>query len=137
MATLPAFGDPAYTLTRALPGRDFQQTIADTTAALAEAGFGVLTTIDVQATMKKKLDEDLPGYTILGACAPKLAFQAVSAEPGIGALLPCNVVVVEEADQVVVAAIDPKAMFGAVDNPAVAPVADHVRELLQGALDAI
>lgn len=137
MATLPAYGTPAYALTRALPGRDFAATIEATKAALAESGFGVLTTIDVQATLKKKLDEDLPGYMILGACAPKFAFHALSMEPGIGVLLPCNVVVTEEPGQIVVSAIDPRAMFSVVTNADVAPVADQVRGLLQAALDRL
>ncbi len=137
MHTLPAFGEPSYTLTRHITDRDFATVIADATAALATVGFGVLTTIDVQATLKKKLDEDLPGYTILGACSPKFAFHALSMEPGIGALLPCNVVVAQQPDGVTVAAIDPKAMFSVIDHSDVGAVADEVRALLQQALAAI
>ena len=88
-----SFADPRYGLTRRLPGVSFEDAISRSTKALADEGFGILTEIDVRATLKKKLDVDFPNYKILGACNPPLAHKALSAEPGIGLLLPCNVVV--------------------------------------------
>ncbi len=128
---------PAYGLHTRLDGVDFDAAVERTTAALAGEGFGVLTTIDVQATMKKKLDLDTNRYTILGACNPPLAREALSAEAGIGLLLPCNVVVTEVEGGTVVAAIDPVAMFSVVARPDVAPLADAVRERLLRVLAAL
>ncbi len=108
------------------------------TEALAAAGFGVLTDIDVQATMKKKLGLAMPPYRILGACNPKLASEAIAAEPAIGALLPCNVVVRQDAAGAVhIEIMDPGAVLGLVANPAVAPLAAQVRHLLEQALAAV
>ncbi|ODU08778.1 MAG: ABC transporter ATP-binding protein [Rubrivivax sp. SCN 71-131] len=105
---------------------------------LGKVGFGILTEIDVQATMKKKLDADMPPYRILGACNPNFAHQAIGAEPQIGALLPCNVVVRQDAQAVVhVELMDPHAVLGLVDNPKVAPLAAQVRERLEQALSAL
>ncbi len=105
---------------------------------LAKVGFGILTEIDVQATMKKKLGVDVRPYRILGACNPHFAHQAMGAEPPIGALLPCNVVVREDAQGAVqVEMMDPHAVLGLVDNPAVAPLAAQVRERLEQALAAL
>lgn len=110
----------------------FDQAIADVTSALAAKGFGVLTDIDVQATMKMKLGADMPPYRILGACNPKMAFAALQAENKIGTMLPCNVVVRATADgDVEVAAVDPVASMQAIDKPALAEVARRVRELLR------
>lgn len=106
--------------------------------ALAGVGFGVLTEIDVQATMKKKIDLDMPPYWILGACNPRVASQAIAAEPGIGALLPCNVVVRQDtAGSVQVEVMDPQAVLGLVGNPGVMPLAGEVRALLEKALAAV
>ena len=106
--------------------------------ALAEEGFGVLTEIDVTATMKKKLDEDLPRYTILGGCNPKLALEAIRAEAGIGLLLPCNVVVAEDTSgSIVVSAVDPSALFGVVGRPDIASVADEVRARLERVIQSL
>ena len=102
------------------------------TEELAKVGFGVLTEIDVQATMKKKLDLDMPPYRILGACNPAFASRALAAEPAIGALLPCNVVVYEETGRTVVAAIDARRMMSVLDNPALASAAGMVRTRLSG-----
>lgn len=106
--------------------------------ALSAEGFGVLTEIDVQATMKKKLDRDLRYYTILGACNPEMAWQALSHEPKIGAMLPCNVVVRELEDgKIEVSAVDPQASMQAVENPELGEIAGEVRARLQKVIDAI
>ena len=132
------FGDPAYGLTRNLPGVSYTDAIERTRVALASEGFGVLTEIDVKATLKKKIDADFRPYIILGACNPALAFQALSAEPAIGLLLPCNVVVTEDdAGDAIVSAIDPVRMFDLIRQPGVEPLARDVRGRLARALAAI
>lgn len=109
-----------------------------TTAALARHGFGVLTDIDVQATMKKKLDLDMDGYRILGACNPKMASRALAAENKIGTMLPCNVIVRDQGNgRVEVAAVDPIASMQAVDNPDLAGIANEVRQMLQDVIAEI
>jgi uncharacterized protein (DUF302 family) len=116
----------------------FDRAVERTTEALAAEGFGVLTDIDVAGTLKKKLGETVPPYRILGACNPQFAHRALSAEPRIGALLPCNVVVREEGPGVVhVEFMDPDAVLGLAGRPEVAPIAAEVRAKLQRALDAI
>ena len=116
----------------------FDDAVATVTEELKKEGFGVLTEIDVAATLKKKLDEDMPPYRILGACNPALAHQAVSAVPEIGLLLPCNVLVREdEAGQVHVSFMDPGAVLGLVDKPEVVPLADQVKEKLQRVMAAL
>jgi len=115
----------------------FDEAIERATVALAERGFGVLTTIDVKATLKKKLDVDFRPYTILGACNPGYAHQALGAEPHIGAMLPCNVVVQEADDGVEVAAVDPVASMAAIENPALGEVATRVRAMLQEAVESL
>ena len=110
----------------------FDRAIERVTAALGENGFGVLTTIDVKATMKKKLDVDFRPYTILGACNPEFAHKALQSEDKIGTMLPCNVIVQETGEGVVeVAAVDPVASMQAVKNPALAATANDVRDLLK------
>ncbi|MDJ0700387.1 MAG: DUF302 domain-containing protein [Woeseiaceae bacterium] len=117
---------------------DFDAAIDKVTDELSKEGFGVLTEIDVAATMKKKLDEDMPPYKILGACNPKLAHQAVSAVPEIGLLLPCNVLVREDADgQVHVSFMDPESVLGLVDDPGVDPLAAQVRQKLEHVLESL
>ncbi len=116
---------------------DFELVVDRVTGALAEEGFGVLTTIDVQATMKAKLDIDRDPYMILGACNPPLANRAISAEPSIGALLPCNVVVRQDGRRVVVEFMDPAAVLRIVDNPDVPQLADEVRSRLDKVARAI
>ncbi|MDP2085695.1 MAG: DUF302 domain-containing protein, partial [Gemmobacter sp.] len=103
----------------------------------AANGFGVLTEIDVKATMKKKLEADMPGYRILGACNPKMAWEAIGMEPRVGAMLPCNVILREVAGGVEVSAIDPVASMQAIDNDALQGVAGQVRDLLAKAVAAI
>src|SRR6185437_14363288 len=117
----------------------YEQAIERTRAALKEQGFGVLTEIDVKSTLKAKLDADFRPYVILGACNPPLAHRALSADLGIGLLLPCNVVVYDNLDGTsTVEAMDPQAALGLVgDNPAIAEVAQEARARLHHALDAI
>lgn len=129
------FGDPSYALTRRFTDRSFGEVVSSVREAIGTEGFGVLTEIDVKATMKKKLDVDFRDYVILGACNPPLAHQALTHEPGIGVLLPCNVVVASDPDgAVVVSAIDPVKMFSVVEEPHLEPVARDVRDRLVRAL---
>jgi len=130
-------GNPAYTKNTRVRGASFEDVVQKVRDELQKEGFGVLTEIDLQATMKKKLDLDVPRYVILGACNPPLAHQAVSAEPGIGALLPCNVMVAEEAGGVFVGAIDPAAMFSVVHREDVLPVADEVGRRLDRVMKGV
>ena len=126
-----------YTFSRTLDA-DLATAEARTRAALSDEGFGVLTEIDIQATMKAKLDADVAGYPILGACNPPLAFQAMQAEPRIGAMLPCNVILRDVGDgQTEVSAIDPVASMAAVDNADLGAVATEVRERLQRVVAAL
>jgi uncharacterized protein (DUF302 family) len=119
-------------------GNPFDQVVSDVTEALKKEGFGVLTDIDVKATMKKKLDVELKKYRILGACNPKFAYQALQKEDKIGTMLPCNVIVQELADgSIEVAAIDPIASMQAVQNPDLKEVADEVREKLQSVISSL
>ncbi|HSG94928.1 MAG TPA: DUF302 domain-containing protein [Afifellaceae bacterium] len=115
----------------------FETAIETVTAALKERGFGVLTTIDVKETLKKKINVDFRPYTILGACNPQFAHKALLAEDKIGAMLPCNVVVQETPDGVEVSAVDPAASMQAIDNPQLAAIAGQVRESLQEVIDAL
>ena len=110
----------------------FDEAIRHVTGALAGKGFGVLTTIDVRATMKQKLDIDFKPYTILGACNPQFAHRALQVEDKIGTMLPCNVVVQETGNgRVEVSAVDPAASMQAIDNPKLASIAGDVRGLLK------
>ena len=126
----------SYTYDRVLPGVALDDAEARIRQALEAAGFGVLTEIDVKATMKKKLDHDMPGYLILGACNPRMAREAIALEPRIGAMLPCNVILRETEDGTEVSAIDPVASMAAVDNARLHEVAGQVRDMLRGAVDA-
>ncbi|MEZ5771702.1 MAG: DUF302 domain-containing protein [Defluviimonas denitrificans] len=127
----------SYTIDRTLSGVSFDEADARTRAALQAHGFGVLTEIDVAATMKKKLDRDMPGYRILGACNPNMAWEAIGMEPKIGAMLPCNVILREVENGIEVSAIDPVASMMAVQNAALPGVAGQVREMLAKAVAAI
>jgi uncharacterized protein (DUF302 family) len=126
-----------YTMTVTLD-RAYDDVVRQVRDALAEQGFGVLTEIDVRATMKAKLDADVPAQVILGACRPQLAHQALEATPSLGALLPCNVVVRTEPDgRTAVEVIDPEAMARLEDSPVIREVADEARTRLRAALDAL
>jgi len=119
----------AYSFGTRVPG-----TVADlrprVEAALRAEGFGVLTEIDVQATLRAKLGVERTPYVILGACNPPLAHRAIEADPSVGALLPCNVVLREDGPETIVEAMDPMAALGIVDDPAIRPVATEARDRL-------
>ena len=119
-----------YTFGTRLPG-----SIADVRpsveAALAAEGFGVLTVIDVQATMKAKLGVERPPFVILGACNPPLAHRALEADPSVGALLPCNVVLREDGPDTIVEAMDPLAVLSLVEEPAIKPIAGEAKARLE------
>jgi len=116
----------------------FDEAIDRVTDELGKEGFGVLTEIDVKATLKKKLDKDMPPYRILGACNPTLAHQAISTVPEIGLLLPCNVLVREDDEnRVHVSFMDPESVLSLVDDPGVAPLAAEVKTRLQRVLAAL
>ena len=116
---------------------EFGPTVEKVTRELAKEGFGVLTEIDVAATLKKKLGVDTPPYKILGACNPQFAHKALQAEPQIGALLPCNVVVRSEAGKTVVEIMDPLAVLGLVGRPEIEPIAREVRGRLERVLAGV
>ena len=116
----------------------FDEAVKKATEALAKEGFGVLTEIDVAGTLKKKLDKDIPPYRILGACNPQFAHQALEAEPQIGALLPCNVVVrVDRDGKTIVEVMDPQAVLGLVGRKDIEPIAMEVRSRLKRMLDSL
>lgn len=115
----------------------FDETVERTKAALAEQGFGVLTEIDVQATLKTKLDQDMEPYLILGACNPQLASQALAVERDIGLLLPCNVVVRRDGASTLVQALDPQVMVSLPGRPELQGVADDAERRLKAALEAV
>lgn len=128
---------PSYTFTRTLDA-DLATAEERATNALAEEGFGIMTEIDVQATMKKKLDLDVAAYKILGACNPHFAHQALTAEPHIGVMLPCNVILRDVGEgQTEVSAIDPIASMSAVENDALAGIAGEVRARLQRVVESM
>lgn len=116
----------------------FEDAVAHVTRALAAKGFGVLTTIDVRATMRNKLGVELAPYTILGACNPHFAWRALQAEDKIGTMLPCNVIVTEKSPgKVEVAAVDPVASMTAIANPELAGIAQDVRGLLREVVNGL
>ncbi len=115
----------------------YEQAIEKVTDELKKEGFGVLTTIDVRETMKKKLNVDFTKYVILGACNPPFAHQALLAEEQIGLLLPCNVIVYEKNQKATVSVFDPMTMGVLVDNPKLEPIARQVKEKLQRVLAAV
>ncbi len=128
----------SYYISTTLKNTSFEDAIEKTTAALKEEGFGVLTEIDIKATLKKKLDADFYNYTILGACNPHMAHQALQAENKIGTMLPCNVIVQErEPGTVEVSAVDPAASMMAVQNDSLAGIAKEVQEKLTKVIKSI
>lgn len=123
-----------YTIKRTIDG-GFDDVVERTVAALKTEGFGVLSDIDIQSTLKAKLGADMSRYRILGACNPPLARQALQAEPTIGVMLPCNVVVHEtQSGKIEVAAIDPRTVIGAIGNPLLRTIAATVAEKLSRAV---
>lgn len=116
----------------------FENAIQKVTEALASEGFGVLTEIDLKATLKKKLDVDFYNYTILGACSPPFAYKALLAEDKIGTMLPCNVIVQEKVTgQIEVSAVDPAASMQAVENKALTEIATEIRNRLKKVIDQL
>jgi len=130
--------DVPYGITRRIAAADLQTARARITAALKEQGFGVLTEIDVTATLEQKIGAKIDPYVILGACNPKLAHRSITTEPGIGLLLPCNVVLTQDGPDTIVSAASPKAMFAIVANPPaeLAAVADEAEQKLRAAVAA-
>lgn len=126
----------SYTINRRITGTDFETIDKRIRDALAQRGFGVLTEIDVKATMKKKIDVDMEPYRILGACNPDMAYQAIGMEPRVGAMLPCNVIIRQVDDGVEISAIDPVASMQAIDNDELKRVAAQVRDQLAEAVAA-
>jgi uncharacterized protein (DUF302 family) len=120
-----------------LLGASYEDAIAKVTEELKIEGFGVLTEIDVKATMKTKLDVDFRKYVILGACNPSLAHKALTLEPHLGLLLPCNVIVYEDEGGTTVSIVDPAQMLSIANNPALEPVAAEARERLQRVVVAL
>jgi uncharacterized protein (DUF302 family) len=127
----------SYTINRLIENADFEDVDQRTRQALGDHGFGVLTEIDVKATMKKKLDKDMSGYRILGACSPGMAWEAIGLEPRVGAMLPCNVILREVSGGVEVSAVDPVASMTAIDNDELKQVAGKVRDMLSEVVEAI
>jgi uncharacterized protein (DUF302 family) len=116
----------------------FDQAVTRVTEALSKEGFGVLTDIDVAATLKKKLGQDFRPYRILGACNPQLAYRALTLEDKIGTMLPCNVIVQQgEGGAIEVSAVDPVASMQAIDNPSLGEVAKEVRAKLERVVDSL
>ena len=118
-------------------GLGFDEAISRVTEALSKEGFGVLTEIDVAATLKKKLGLDMPPYRILGACNPQFAHKAIEFEPQIGALLPCNVVVREEKGKTRIDIMDPHSVLQLVERPEIEAIATEVRKRLERVLAAL
>ena len=130
--------EATYGYTKNLGKVEFEVAVEKVTNELKNEGFGVLTEIDVKATLKKKLDVDFRQYKILGACNPPLAHQAISNEPLIGLLLPCNVVVMEEDDKTItVSAVNPMEMFKVVENSGMSEIAGQVDAKIRKVVDSL
>ena len=125
-----------YGFSTTLPG-GVEEAIETVTGALKEEGFGVLTTIDVQQTLKEKLGEEMDEYVILGACNPRLAHRAIGMEPNVGLLLPCNVVVRRTGGETRVDVVDPEAMLGVVNNPAMHEIALDAKARLRRVVEKL
>lgn len=126
-----------YTIDRIITDASFEDVDARTRAALANGGFGVLTEIDVKATMKKKIDKDMNDYRILGACNPNMAWEAIGMESKVGAMLPCNVILRSVDGGVEVSAVDPVASMAGIPNDELKNVAGQVRQMLSDVVAAI
>lgn len=127
----------SYYIAKTVSGT-FDHVIADITARLKAQGFGILSDIDVQATLKSKIGADMPKYRILGACNPRFAHEALQVEDKLGLLLPCNVIVRETSDhRIEVAAVDPVASMERTGNPALRSTAEEVRRILASAVSAV
>lgn len=121
-----------YTIDRTLSNASFTDVVARTREALAKEGFGVLTEIDVKATLKSKIAVDIDNYLILGACNPQMAHKALELEPRVGAMLPCNVIVRSiGSGEIMISAVDPRASMEAIENNALKSVAGDVRKMLE------
>ena len=127
----------SYTIDRVIKDVDFEDVDRRARQALTDHGFGVLTEIDVKATMKKKLDKDMKAYRILGACNPGMAWEAIGVEPRVGAMLPCNVILREVPGGIEVSAIDPVASMSAIDNEELTKIAGKVRDMLSEVVESI
>ncbi|AHI27652.1 DUF302 domain-containing protein [Marinobacter similis] len=127
----------SYTINRIIKDADFEGVDQRARQALTDHGFGILTEIDVKATMKKKLDKDMSAYRILGACNPGMALEAIGVEPRVGAMLPCNVILREVSEGIEVSAVDPVASMSAIDNEDLKQVAGKVRDMLSEVVQAI
>jgi Uncharacterized conserved protein len=127
----------SYTISRVIKDGDFAAVDDRARQALADHGFGVLTEIDVKATMKEKLDKDMSEYRILGACNPNMAWEAIGIEPRVGAMLPCNVILRESSEGIEVSAVDPVASMTAIDNDELKQVAGKVRDMLSDVVQSI
>jgi uncharacterized protein (DUF302 family) len=135
---LESFGTPGYGMTKVLTDISFEDTVARVTARLGKNGFGVLTHIDVQTTLRNKIGADIPRYTVLGACNPTLAHQALEMDPGFGLLMPCSVVVSEQGDgSIAVSIAEPASMFKALERTDLGVFAARVRAPLKAALDSL
>lgn len=126
----------SYTFSKTI-NKDFDEVVELTTVELKKEGFGILTEIDIKETLKKKLDVDFRKYKILGACNPPFAYQALQAESEIGSMLPCNVIVQETENGIMVSAIDPVASMMAVKNNKLGEVATQVRDKLKKVIENI
>jgi len=128
----------SYTIDRAFEDEDFNSVVKRTRTALSDQGFGVLTEIDVKATLKQKIGADIDDYLILGACNPNMAHKAMEMEPRVGAMLPCNVIVRSIGEgSVEVSAIDPLASMASIDNAELKTVAGQVRGMLETVVSSI
>ncbi len=126
-----------YYFSKVLANTDMEKAQERITATLKEEGFGVLTEIDMSATLHKKLGVEIPAYKILGACNPQYAYKAVQAEDKIGLMLPCNVILQQKGQDVEVSAIDPVASMQAIENDALGETATAVREKLQRVIEGL
>jgi len=128
----------SYTINKKISAPSFEIAVENVTASLKEQGFGIITTIDMKATLKNKLDVDFKPYTILGACNPKFAHKAILAEEAIGAFLPCNVLVIEsKVGEYNVVAVDPVASMMAVENEQLPNLASDIKSMLTEAIENI